>query len=73
MPGSMSEADVIADLKRSLHDSATAFNAADDADFKRFLSIALAGMQSKRPRTLLGMVSLVAEQDVYTLAVIDFA
>jgi len=69
----MSEADLIADLKRSLHDAATVFNAAADADWKRFLRTALTGMQAKRPRTLLGTLSLTADEAVYTLPAADFA
>lgn len=67
MSGSMSEADLLADLQRSLHDAASVFSAPLDADWKRFLAAALAAMSSKRPRTLLGSVTLVADQDLYPL------
>lgn len=75
MAGSMSQADLVADLKRSLHDAATVFDDAPeaDADFKRFLSIALTGMQAKRPRTLLGTVQLQADVDRYPIEPADFA
>lgn len=75
MSGSMSQADLVSDLKRSLHDAAGVFNdaAVPDGDFLRFLQVAFTGMQAKRPRTLLGSVTLVAEQDLYPLALADFA
>ena len=73
MSGTMSQADLIEDLKRSLPDAATGFNAAADADWKRFLSIALTGMQGKRPRTLLGQVTLQADEPLYTVPGADFA
>lgn len=73
MAGSMSEADLLEDLKRSLHDAASVFNAAGDADFKRFLAVACTGMAEKRPRTLLGSVELQADQPVYPLTLPDLA
>jgi len=73
MAGSMSEADLIADLQRSLHDAASVFNAPADADWKRMLATALTAMQAKRPRTLLGQVSLVADEPVYPVPASDFA
>jgi len=71
--GSMTRPDLVADLKRSLHDAGSVFNAAGDADWLRFLAIALVAMQTKRPRTLLGTVTLIAEQDRYTIDAADFA
>jgi len=68
MPGTMSLDDLVADLKRSLHDSAGVFDAAADADFVRFLNQALADMGWKRPRTLLGQVTLESGTAVYSLA-----
>lgn len=65
MAGSMSQQDLVDDLKASLHDAASTFKA--DADWPRLLGIAAAAMQAKRPRTLLGVVPLVAGQDVYAL------
>lgn len=72
MAGTLSEQDVIDDLKRSLNDAAGPFNAAADADFRRHLDVALEAMQVKRPRTLLGNLTLVADQDCYTIAAVDF-
>lgn len=67
MAGTMSEADLVADLKRSLHDSAAVFNAANDADFVRFLKQALPDMGWKRPRTRLGQVTLASAEGSYSL------
>src|SRR3990167_9256917 len=73
MAGTMSLVDLVADLKRSLHDSAAVFNAALDADFVRFLTQALPDMGWKRARTQLGQVTLVAGEANYSLAEIpDF-
>lgn len=68
MPGTMSQADLVADLKRSMHDSAAVFDAPLDADFVRFLQQALPDMGWKRPRTQLGQVTLTAGEANYTLA-----
>lgn len=68
MAGSMSLSDLVADLKRSLHDSAPLFNAQDDADFVRFLTLALPDMGYKRPRTQLGQLVLTAGTPRYSLA-----
>lgn len=68
MAGTMSQADLVADLKRSLHDSASVFDAADDADFVRFLKQALPDMGWKRPITRLGQVTLTAGEAGYSLA-----
>lgn len=74
MAGTMSLEDLVADLKRSLHDSAGVFNAAADADFIRFLSLALPDMGWKRPVTRLGQVTLAADEPRYALtAYPDFA
>lgn len=67
MAGTMSMADLVADLKRSLHDSAAVFDAPLDADFERFLRQALPDMCWKRGRTLLGQVLLVAGVADYSL------
>lgn len=72
MSGSMSQGDLVDDLKRSLHDAAGAFNAAGDADWLRMLAVALVAMQGKRPRTLLGSVTLQAEVDVYAITSPNF-
>ena len=72
MAGTMSQADLIADLKRSVGDASSPFDAPIDGDWKRFLAVALVAMQDKRPRTLLGTITLVAEQLLYPLALTDF-
>jgi hypothetical protein len=72
MPGTMSQADLIADLKRSVGDACAPFDAPVDGDWKRFLTVALVAMQDKRPRTLLGSVTLVADEPMYPLALADF-
>lgn len=61
----MSQADLVADLKASLQDAAKLFVAASDADFIRHLVAAALDMARKRPRTLLGTLTLVADQDAY--------
>lgn len=68
MAGTMSQDDLVADLKRSLHDSAAVFDAADDADFVRFLNQALPDMGWKRPMTRLGQVVLDSAVAGYSLA-----
>lgn len=72
MAATMNRDDLVGDLKRSLHDAAGAFDAAADADFDRHLAAACLDMGTKRPRTLLGLVTLVAEQDSYPLNLADF-
>lgn len=67
MAGTMSQVDLVADLKRSLHDSAAVFDAAADADFVRFLNQALPDMGWKRPITRLGQVTLSAGEANYSL------
>lgn len=73
MPGTMTEADVVADLKRSLHDAGAAFDAPNDADWKRLLGVALTAMQAKRPRTLLGTLDITADEVRYAVTASDFA
>jgi hypothetical protein len=68
MAGSMSLDDLADDFKRSLHDSAGLFAADDYADLKRFLKQALPDMGTKRPRTRLGQVTVVADLARYSLA-----
>ena len=67
MAGSMSQVDLVDDLKRSLHDCAGVFNAPEQADFVRFLKQALPDMGWKRPRTLLGQVTLSANEPRFSL------
>ncbi len=65
MPGTMSQADLVADHKASLQDAAKVFTAASDADFIRQLDAAALDMGRVRPRTLLGTLTLVADQFNY--------
>jgi len=67
MPGSMSRADLVADYKASLHDAASVFSAADDADFKRMLDVSVLAFARVRPRTLIGSVTLVSGTSFYSL------
>jgi hypothetical protein len=74
VPGTMSEADLVADLKASLFDAAGVFNSEPgDAAFKRFLRQALPDMQTKRPITRLGSVQLQAGTARYEVAEPGFA
>lgn len=57
----MSQADLVADLKASLQDSASVFTAANDEDFKRHLTTAALEFLRLRPRTLLGSLELIAD------------
>ena len=65
MAGSMSQGDLVADLKASLQDAAEVFTAANDADFKRHLSVAAMDLGRFRGRTLLGSLTLVADKYDY--------
>jgi hypothetical protein len=74
MAGSMSEADLVADLKTSLLDAAPQFaGEAADGAYKRFLRQALPDMQTKRPMTKLGTLTLVANEASYSITEADFA
>ena len=68
MAGTMALDDLAADLKRSLHDSASLFADDDYADLTRFVRQALPDMAQKRPRTRLGQVQLAAGEPRYALA-----
>ncbi len=65
MPGTMSEVDLVSDLKASLQDAKNAFTAADDADYKRHLKTAALDFGRKRRRTLYGSLALIADQARY--------
>jgi|SRR3990167_1968901 len=67
MAGTMSEADLVADLKASLQDAASVFVAASDADFKRHLAAAALDFARLRPRTVLGSITLAADEAAYAL------
>lgn len=73
MAGTMSEADLVADLKASLFDAKNVFTTAADGDFTRFLQQALPDMQFKRPVTRLGSITLAADEGRYAIAEADFA
>lgn len=72
MAGSMSQQDVVDDLKRSIGDAGSAFGAAADADWLRLLAVALVGMQGKRPRTLLGTLTIAADEPSVAVTQPDF-
>lgn len=60
----MSRAELVATLVDSIHDMASVFTGGV-ADFSRHLDIAAMDMGRARPRTLLGTVTLVADQEAY--------
>lgn len=65
MPGTMSQADLVADLKGMLMDAANKFTDASDLDLIRCLDNAARDLGRFRPRTLSGSVTLVADQNNY--------
>lgn len=65
MAGTMSLDDLVVDLKASLQLAAEAFKAGDDGDFKRHLNAAALAFVRLRPRTLVGSLSLIADQSEY--------
>lgn len=65
MPGTMSSADLVADLKASLHAAADVFTAASDADFTRMLAVSALDFGRVRPRRLLGSITLSADVAEY--------
>ena len=71
MAGSMSRADLVLALRESLMDAASSF-ADNDADFERHIDVAAADMHRVKPRTLIGTLSLVADQGEYA-APVDMA
>jgi len=71
MAGSMSRADLVLSLRESLMDAASSF-ADNDADFERHIDVAAADMHRVKPRTLIGELTLVADQGEYT-APLDMA
>lgn len=66
MAGSMSLADLVADLKTSLHDAAQMFLAAADADYQRHLALAALAISERRRLTALASITLVADQIAYS-------
>ena len=65
MAGTLSQADLVADLKASLNDAADVFVSAADADFKRHLEVAVLAMGAKRPRKLVGSLTVIADTSEY--------
>lgn len=66
MPGTMSEADLVTDLKASMLDSVGVFTTTEDADFKRHLGNAAADLTRYRPYRAKQSITLVADQADYT-------
>lgn len=60
MAGTMSRADLAADLKASLHDAANVFTSPADADFSRMLDVSAQDMGRVRPRWLRGSLTVSA-------------
>ncbi|MEY2634048.1 MAG: hypothetical protein RIR00_2702 [Pseudomonadota bacterium] len=58
-------AGIVADLKASLLDSGDKFTAAADADFKRHVGAAVSDLARVRPRTVVGSVTLTADESWY--------
>lgn len=67
MAGTMALQDLQDDLKASLHDAASLFADDDYAALARLLREALPDLALKRPRTLVGQVTLVADTGQYAL------
>lgn len=65
MAGTLSQADLVADLKASLLDAAKVFTAPGDADFIRHLQRAAAALTQVRRRTLAGTLALEAGRADY--------
>lgn len=65
MPGTMSRADLAADLKAALHDAANYFKAPDNADFARLLDAAALDLSRYRLRVVSSLIMLVADQPTY--------
>lgn len=66
MPGTLSRADLVADLKDSLHDAASVFTAPADADFVRHLDKAALDFRRVRPLMKDGQIALEAGVATYT-------
>lgn len=73
MAGTMSQADLVEDLKGSLFDTAKIFESEGDGVLERLLQQALPDMQVKRPITKLGSVTLSTDVASYAIAEPDFA
>lgn len=66
MAGTMSQADLVADLKLSISDASKVFLEINDDAFKRHLNHAALDFNRVRPQLLLGALLLVADQHEYT-------
>lgn len=69
----MALADLVTELKATLHDAGNAFTAPGNADFQRFLEAALPDMGAKRPLTRKAEVTLTVGEARYAVPVSDFA
>lgn len=69
MPGSMSLADLVADHKAGLLDSAGVFSEAADAGFVRHLTKSAQALETWRPQTLVGEIALSAGVGEYAAPV----
>lgn len=67
MAGTMSKADLIADLKASFKDAATVFTSANDEDFARHLRVSADDFMRFMPRKTLAIVVLMAGVRSYAL------
>lgn len=65
MAGTMSIEDLKQDLRAMLGDAADKFQAPADGDFARHLQVAAHDLGRVRPRTLLGSITLTADQPNY--------
>ncbi len=74
MAGTMSQADLIADLRDSLHDAASVFTAPAEQDFIRLLGVAAGELGRVRTRAMSASLTLVAGQSGYAAPadLIDF-
>lgn len=68
MAGTMSQADLVADLKASLQDAASVFEAANDGDFRRHLDVAALALGEKHPVVKMAEITLAADVDTYAVA-----
>jgi len=66
MAGTLSQADLVADLKATLGDAAKTFSTAADGDFKRHLAHSAEDFARVRPYVRSATLTLVAGQDVYS-------
>jgi hypothetical protein len=65
MTGTMSQADLVADLKSSLQDVADVFTASNDADFVRHIERAAHDLIRVHPHVLAGTLTLTADLGTY--------